>query len=208
MYNDIYTMSSKRERTRSRILDSAVKLLVERGYHGVGMEEVARDAGVSRQALYLHFKSKVELLVAMARYSDGMIKVPELVRQSDEAPTALEALDAGIRAYGLIEPQIYEVASVLYTARRADEAAEAAWQDRLAYRRGNIEVVMERLQKEGLLAEGWTVEEATDFAWSLLSMHTYEHLVVERGWPIDQFVSRLSSMVRSVLVAQPGEDRR
>ena len=61
------SMSSRRQRTRSNILDSALRLLVERGYHGVGKEEVARDAGVSRQALYQHFKSKSELLVALAR---------------------------------------------------------------------------------------------------------------------------------------------
>ena len=202
------SMSSRRQRTRSNILDSALRLLVERGYHGVGMEEVARDAGVSRQALYLHFKSKSELLVALARYNDEMIRVPEFVRRSDEATTALEALDAGVRAYGLIEPQIYEVASVVYAARRTDEAAEAAWQDRLAFRRENVGRGMERLQNEGLLAKGWTVDEATDFAWALLSMHTYEHLVVERGWSIEQLVDRLTEMLIKVLVAQPEAGNR
>ena len=113
----------------------------------------------------------------------------------------MEALDSGVQAYGVIEPQIYEVASIVYSARRSDEAAEAAWQDRLAFRRGNIRRVIERLDLEGRLAEGWTVDEATDFAWALLSMHTYEHLVVERGWPIEQFVGRLSLMLKKVIVA-------
>ena len=201
-------MSSKRQRTRQKILDSALRLLVERGYHEVGMAEVARDAGISRQALYLHFKSKAELLVAMAQYNDEKINVPELVQLAREAKTALEALDSGVQAYGLIEPQIYEVASVVYSARRSDEAAEAAWQDRMAFRWGNTRWLMERLQDEGLLAEGWTVDEATDFAWALLSMHTYEHLVVERGWSIEQVVSRLRSMLDKVLVAEPEEGRR
>ena len=58
------------------------------------MEEVARDAGVSRQALYLHFKSKSELLVAMARYNDEMLNVAEIVRLEEEAETAEEAIDA------------------------------------------------------------------------------------------------------------------
>ena len=196
-------MSSRKQKTRSSILDSALRLLVERGYHGVGLEEVARDAGVSRQALYLHFKSKSELLVAMARYSDEMINVPDFVRLGQEAETAVEAIYLGVQAYALIEPQIYEVASVVYAARRTDEAAEAAWQDRLAYRRENIRRGVARLQQEGLLATGWTVDEATDFAWALLSLHTYEHLVVERGWSLEQFVDRLRTMLFKVLVAQP-----
>ncbi len=77
-------------------MDSALRLLVERGYYGVGLEEVARDAGVSRQALYLHFKSKSELLVAMARYNDENLNVSELIRIGIDADTALESLDSGI----------------------------------------------------------------------------------------------------------------
>ena len=198
-------MSSKRRQTRIRILESARRLLVERGYHGVGLEEVARDAGVSRQALYLHFKSKAELLVAMAQYNDEMLGVPEILRPAREAETALEALDAGIAAYGAIEPRIYDVASVIYAARNSDEAAEAAWQDRMAVRLDNIRRVMERLQAESLLADGWSVD-AADFVWALVSVHSYEYLVVERGWTVDQLVNRLQASLRAILVAEPDED--
>ena len=205
MYNKVYTMSSNRQRTRSKILDSARRLLVERGYYGVGLEAVARDAGVSRQALYLHFKSKADLLVAMAQYVDEVIGIPEILRPVREAQTALDALDAAVAAYGAIEPQIYDIASVIYAARRSDEAADAAWQDRMAFKRTNIKQGMERLLREGLLAEGWTVDEAADFAWALLSVHTYEYLVVERRWPVDQFVRRLQTVLHSILVSQPDQ---
>ena len=181
-------------------------MLAEKGYYGVGMEEVARDAGVSRQALYLHFKSKPDLIVALARYIDDTIKVPETLRPIGEAKTALEALDAGIDAYGAIEPQIYDVASIVYSARRTDEAAEAAWQDRMAFRRENVRQVVERLKKEGFLADGWTVEEATDFAWALTSVHTYEYLVLERGWSVDQLVTRLKQVLRRAFVVRPPSD--
>ena len=73
------------------------------------------------------------------------------------------------------------------------------------FRWENIRQGMERLQREGLLAEGWTVDEAADFAWAVLSVHTYEYLVVERGWPIDQFVRRLQTALRSILIAEPGD---
>ena len=197
-------MSSRRQETRVRILESACRLLVERGYHGVGMEEVARDAGVSRQAVYLHFKSKVDLLVAAAQHSDEVVGVPEILRLVREAKTPLEALDKGVEAYAAIDPHIYDIASVIYAARRSDEAAEAAWQDWMSFRRENIKQGMERLEEEGLLAQGWTVDEAADFAWALLSLHTYEYLVVERGWPIDQLIRRLQTALRSLLVAEPG----
>lgn len=196
-------MSSRKERTRFRILESARRLLLERGYYGVGLEEVAREAGVSRQAIYLHFKSKADLLVALAQHVDETIGIPEILQPVQQAKTALEALDAWVAAYAAIEPQIYDLASIIYAARRSDEPAEAAWQDRMAFRRENIRQGMERLQEEGLLAEGWTVDEAADFAWALLSVHTYEYLVVERGWPMDQYLRRLQAILRSILVSDP-----
>ena len=195
-------MSSRKEITRNKLLNSASRLLVERGYHEVGLDEVARDAGVSRQALYLHFKSKAELLVASAQYIDEMLGVPEILRPGREAKTALEALDAGVQAYGAIEPQIYDVASIIYSARRSDEAAEAAWQDRMAFRRENARRSIERLMEEGILADGWTVDEAADFVWALLSVHTYEYLVVERKWPIEELTRRLQRILRRILVTE------
>ena len=193
-------MSSRSRRTRERILKEAHTLLAEHGYHGVGLEEVARAAGVSRQAVYLHFASKSDLLVAVAQYLDASVGIPEIVRLIGEARNAVEALDRAVEVYAAIEPKIYDVASAIYAARRSDEAAEAAWQDRMAYRRQSAMRLAEALAAEGALADGWTVEEAADFMWALLSVHTYEYLVVERGWPMDRFISYLQAVLRSALV--------
>ena len=67
------------------------------------------------------------------------------------------------------------------------------------------ERLQEMLEQEGLLTKGWTVDEAADFAFALLSLHTYENLVVERGWSIDQFVLRLQAALKSILVTVPDE---
>ena len=196
-------MSSRKQRTREKILNSAQRLLVERGYHGVGLGEIARDAGVSRQAIYLHFKSKSDLFVAMAQHGDEMAGVQEILRPGRESKTALEALDASISAYATMEPRIYDIASVIYSTRRSDPAAEAVWQERGNFRWQNIRRDMERLQGEGLLSDGWTVDEAADFVWSLLSLHTYENLVVERDWSIERFVRHLRIMLRRTIVKEP-----
>ena len=45
--------------------------------------------------------------------------------------------------------------------------------------------------------------ETTALDWGLLSVHTYENLVADQGWSIEQFVGRLTSMLKSVLVVQP-----
>lgn len=194
-------MSTKRERTREKILESAQQLFALHGYHGVGLEEVARSAGVSRQAVYLHFASKADLVVAMVRSFDESAGTPSALRPIQEATSAVDALNRGVEAYGAIEPNIYDAASVLYAARRSDEAAEAAWQDRMAFRRANILQTIEGLEREGRLAKEWTVDEATDFAWTLVSVHTYEYLVIERGWTVEQLVRRLQQILRVALVS-------
>src|ERR687893_1723461 len=53
--------------TRERIMDVAEAHLGEAGYLGVSLEEVAREVGVSKPALYYHFpQGKEELFVAIA----------------------------------------------------------------------------------------------------------------------------------------------
>ena len=56
-------MSSGDPATRARILAAARALLEERPGTGPSMGEVAARAGVSRQALYLHFADRSALLL-------------------------------------------------------------------------------------------------------------------------------------------------
>src|SRR5579872_5990177 len=49
------------ERPRA-LMESAMKLLLERGYGRVGLDEVAADAGVSKATIYHYFSSKDDLL--------------------------------------------------------------------------------------------------------------------------------------------------
>ena len=55
------------ERTRRRILDAAYELFYRKGFARVGVDEMAAFAGLTKRTLYYHFKSKDELLAAVAR---------------------------------------------------------------------------------------------------------------------------------------------
>ena len=196
-------MSSTQRNNKTKILEACLRQFMESGYRGVGLEQVAREAGVSRQAVYLHFQSKAGLLVAAMRHIDQMVGIAETLQQALESGTALDTLDAMTAAYAAIEPQIYKVASFLYSARRDDPAAEAAWQDRMVFRRESSRKIVEKLRREGLLSRGWTVDAAADFVTALLSLRTYEYLVVERGWTRRRFVKRLRTVLHSTIVKQP-----
>jgi AcrR family transcriptional regulator len=51
-----------REDTRSRIQDVALELFTEQGYEATSLREIAERLGVTKAALYYHFKSKDEIV--------------------------------------------------------------------------------------------------------------------------------------------------
>jgi AcrR family transcriptional regulator len=51
--------------TRQRLIDAGYELFSRQGFHGVGLDLVLRDAGVSKQTFYNHFESKDELVLAV-----------------------------------------------------------------------------------------------------------------------------------------------
>lgn len=56
---------ARKARTRGRILEAARRVFARQGYHGTLMDQVAREAGLSKGALYVHFPSKEELFLAL-----------------------------------------------------------------------------------------------------------------------------------------------
>lgn len=54
----------KSEEKRLNVLQAATELFIEFGYAGVSMDQIAEQAGVSKQTLYSHFGAKADLFVA------------------------------------------------------------------------------------------------------------------------------------------------
>ena len=72
------------QETRSRILDAAEHLFSDRGVSRTSLEDIAQAAGVTRGAIYWHFKDKGDLLAAML----NRVTLPMeamVARSSDEA---------------------------------------------------------------------------------------------------------------------------
>jgi AcrR family transcriptional regulator len=51
--------------TRERILNVALELFTEKGYDGASLREIAEGLGVTKAAIYYHFASKDEILMAL-----------------------------------------------------------------------------------------------------------------------------------------------
>lgn len=57
--------AARKDRTRARIVEAARRAFAARGYHGTLVDHVAREAGVSKGAVYVHFPSKEELFLTL-----------------------------------------------------------------------------------------------------------------------------------------------
>jgi hypothetical protein len=60
--------------------------------------------------------------------------------------------------------------------------------------------IVERLHGDGALASGWSLDEAADVLWTMLSIRSWESLVLERGWPVSRYVSRMQELTRRAFV--------
>ena len=56
---------------RARIVESALRVFAEKGYHGATIGDVVRDSGLSVGAIYTYFRGKDELFFATCEFSAG-----------------------------------------------------------------------------------------------------------------------------------------
>jgi TetR/AcrR family transcriptional regulator, transcriptional repressor for nem operon len=60
--------TARTETARHRLLDAALRIVREKGYHGTSVDELCAAAGVTKGAFFHHFKSKEDLAVAAAAH--------------------------------------------------------------------------------------------------------------------------------------------
>jgi AcrR family transcriptional regulator len=70
---------SRVEATRSRLLEAAVASFAAKGFHGTTTRDIAASAGMSPATLYVHHRSKEELLYQISR--DGHEHTLSIVRR-------------------------------------------------------------------------------------------------------------------------------
>lgn len=181
--------------TRSRILDTAWELLRRRGTNQVTVADIAEAAGVSRQLVYVHFANRAGLLVALARHHDASSGFVERVAATRRLPP-VEGLEALLRLWFAYIPEILPFARALEAAAASGEEGGAAWHDRMGDLWEAFRIAVDRVHRDGRLADGWTVRTATDWISARSHLTIWQLLVGERGWRPGDYTERA---VRSIL---------
>jgi len=197
--------STRRQRqaqaTRADILAAARRLFAERGYVHVSMGDIAREADVATQTIYGSVGSKRALVFALVELIDEESDVPALARAIEQAPTAHEALAAGVHLTRQMQELVGDVIAVLMSAGVVDADATAAAEEGLARHRGGAATVAERMSALDGLRDGVTVDEASAAISVLTSTAVYKQFRGEFGWSFDDcegwILSTLSDRLES-----------
>jgi AcrR family transcriptional regulator len=86
-----------RTERRAQLLEAALAVFVENGYHQAAMDDIAARAGVSKPVLYQHFPGKLELYLALIdRHAR---ELEQLVRDALALPDNKARITTMVQAY-------------------------------------------------------------------------------------------------------------
>jgi AcrR family transcriptional regulator len=113
-------------RRRRQLLDVALRVFAESGYHATSMNDLAEAAGVTKPVLYQHFRSKRALYLELLEDVGGRLR-DAIAKATTEATSPRGQVQAGFRAYFTFVASQQPAFQLLFGggARRDEEFADA-----------------------------------------------------------------------------------
>jgi AcrR family transcriptional regulator len=110
--------------TRARIQQIAVELFTEHGYEGTSLREIAERLGVTKAALYYHFKSKEDIITSLVE--DYQAQMDALISWAREHPGNAETRREIMNRYMQIVAERSQVFRMLHQNQAALNTMAAA----------------------------------------------------------------------------------
>lgn len=185
--------------TRTLILESTWKLVVDSRTTSFSLNDVARAAGVSRQAVYLHFGSRAGLLLALTKHVDDSLDIDGKLDATIDASSPVSRARRFISLTTRFAGETHEIALVMERERDRDPEVAAAFEERTQRRLELLKDIFFHLELDGMLNPDWTIDRAADGIWAFSSPSMYELLVTHRAWPPEDFERYVLRMFTGML---------
>ncbi|MEO1695853.1 MAG: TetR/AcrR family transcriptional regulator [Planctomycetota bacterium] len=184
--------------TKERLLEAAWSLM-KRDAEKATLAAIAAEAGVSRQALHLHFGARSGLLLEMVRWVDERSAFFEKLEPIRELEDPAERLRVYVCTWLDYLPALHPVPGYLARAR-SDVSAREAWNDRMEALESLYRRPLKELHVSGQLSDGLKPAAALDLVRTIASVHAWEFLVHERGWSQKRTTRTLWSSVEAAIL--------
>lgn len=191
-------------RTRTRILDAASDLFLERGYARTTIKDIADQAGVARDTVHAVFGSKARVLTALI----DLRLVPDgSVASARERPEALAVRDEidqrkQIELFASfiagISTQLRPVFEILRTASAVEPDMANVFEEMDRYRMMNMQTYARWIAARGSLRV--STRKAGEIIWTLASPDVGRMLCDELGWTQTQHARWLSDTLSRTLL--------
>lgn len=195
------------EATRQRILDTARALVVERGYRGTTIAELAHRSDVHVDTVYELVGRKPVILRELVERAISGTDQPldpferEYVQQIAAEPDAGRKLDLYAAAMRRILARLAPLFLALRDASATDPEAGQVWSRISERRAANMRLLAADLLATGELRDGLTVDEVADTIWATNSPDLHRLLVEDRGWTPDHYEAWLATSWRRLFLA-------
>jgi AcrR family transcriptional regulator len=192
--------NARSRRTRTALLDATRELVEREGVASATMGAVADRAGVTRRSVYLHFKSRSELIGALF---DHVAETDGLQQSLDKvwaAPTAAEALARWGAHLARYHSRVLPVDRAFAQMEHTDPDAAAHRRRVRAAKLASCTRLARRLSDEGVLAGDWSVGAAADMLYALTNSDLVEALLVDRRWTQRLFSARVAALLQATFI--------
>lgn len=186
--------------TRREILDAARTQFLQNGWHGAGMREIARDAGVSVETVYSNFPSKAaifkEVLNILVVGDDQ--PVPLFERPEFRAATVgplTERIRALTCVHAQVQARVARLRMVLREAARADDDLAEIERMVLAEEREQTRLTLQKLLPD-------PSDDDIEGMQALYSSDLYVLLTEIRGWTQEQYIRWISELSLAAFTAK------
>ncbi|MEU2246193.1 TetR/AcrR family transcriptional regulator [Streptomyces sp. A0958] len=149
-----------------RLLVAAVDAFAERGYHATTTRDIAGRAGMSPAALYIHYKTKEELLHRISRIGHDRA-LALLESAADGGGTAAERLASAVRSFVRWHAERHTTARVVQY--ELDALGEEHRTEIIALRR-RTDAVVRRIIGEGVASGEFDVPDVPGTTLAVLSL--------------------------------------
>ncbi|MBE9211510.1 TetR/AcrR family transcriptional regulator [Plectonema cf. radiosum LEGE 06105] len=140
-----------RSATREQILTTAIALFCQKGYYSTSIEDVAKNAGISKGLVYHYFKSKEEILAALVdiRIND-IVEVMNAAAAKETPTEQIRHIIEGALDDVRRKPEIFRFYLNLFTQPRLDPAIAKYSQKLMDEQARQFQVQTEMFRKLGV----------------------------------------------------------